>query len=101
MSYLQFRATGKAPANENATMTFMMPLMSLWFGFTLPAGLTLYWITGNLTSMAQEYFLYLYTKRLEEREAANPGLKANARELAKKEAYEAHVQKSGSKRKKH
>ena len=100
-SYLQFRASGKAPANENASMTFMMPLMSLWIGFTLPAGLTLYWIAGNLTSMAQEYFMHIYMQRLEAKEAENPSPKANAREIAKKEAIEAHVQKRGSKRKKH
>ncbi len=33
-------------ANSMKTMNMMMPLMSLFFTFTLPAGLGLYWIAG-------------------------------------------------------
>lgn len=38
----------------NKIMTWMMPLMSLWIGFTVPAGLSIYWITQYLISMVQE-----------------------------------------------
>lgn len=33
---------------------WMMPLMSLWIGFTVPAGLSIYWITQYFVSMLQE-----------------------------------------------
>jgi len=32
----------------------MMPIMSLWIGFTLPAGLCVYWISNSIFSMLQE-----------------------------------------------
>ena len=47
------------PANAAAdqtskTMLYMMPLMSLWIGLTIPAGLTVYWIAQYLMTMVQE-----------------------------------------------
>ena len=38
----------------NKMMMWMMPFMSLWIGFTVPAGLTVYWITQYFMTMAQE-----------------------------------------------
>ena len=38
----------------NKMMMWMMPLMSLWIGFTVPAGLSVYWITQYFVTMAQE-----------------------------------------------
>ncbi len=38
----------------NRMMLWMMPLMSLWIGFTIPAGLTVYWIAQYFVGMAQE-----------------------------------------------
>lgn len=38
----------------NKMMLWMMPLMSLWIGFTIPAGLTVYWIAQYFVGMAQE-----------------------------------------------
>jgi len=38
----------------NKMMMYMMPLMSLWIGFTLPAGLCVYWIAQYVVTMAQE-----------------------------------------------
>jgi len=39
---------------SNKMMMWMMPIMSLWIGFTVPAGLSVYWITQYLVSMVQE-----------------------------------------------
>lgn len=39
----------------NKTMMLMSPIMSLWIGFIMPAGLGIYWIVNNLLSMLQEY----------------------------------------------
>lgn len=66
ISFLQMKvslATNKMnstqPSNEqmeqtNRMMTLMMPVMSLWIGFTVPAGLSVYWIVQYLVSMLQE-----------------------------------------------
>ena len=49
----------KQPQNKqmestNKMMMWMMPLMSLWIGFTVPAGLSVYWVTQYLVNMVQE-----------------------------------------------
>ena len=62
-NHLQYKSTGVMPANQNAMLTYMMPLFSVWIGFSLPAGLGIYWISGNLVSIAQEYFLTYYMNR--------------------------------------
>lgn len=38
----------------NKIMMWTMPIMSLYIGFIMPAGLCLYWIANNLLSMVQE-----------------------------------------------
>jgi YidC/Oxa1 family membrane protein insertase len=55
------RITGSAAAESAAksanTMMYIMPIMSLFIGFALPAGVTLYWIVNNILSGAQEPLL--------------------------------------------
>lgn len=38
-------------------MTFMSPLMSLWFTFMFPAGVGFYWIISNILSFIQQVIL--------------------------------------------
>ena len=38
----------------NFTMILMGPLISLWIGFAMPAGLCIYWIANSLLGMVQE-----------------------------------------------
>jgi YidC/Oxa1 family membrane protein insertase len=38
-------------------MVYMMPIMTLFFALTFPAGLTLYWVTTTVFSLAQQYFV--------------------------------------------
>jgi YidC/Oxa1 family membrane protein insertase len=38
-------------------MTYVMSAMMLYWGFMLPAGVTLYWTAGNLFSIAQHYLV--------------------------------------------
>ena len=52
-------------------MMWMMPLMSLWIGFTLPAALCVYWIAQSAFSAVQEWFMgKFYNQKLEEEENA-------------------------------
>jgi len=92
-TYLQFKSTGTMPQGQNGTMMYMMPLISVWFAFTLPAGLGLYWIASNITSAAQEYFLYLYFEKQKLKAPAKP----DTTKLPKEEK-KVHVQKSRSRR---
>lgn len=52
------------------TMLIFMPLMSLWIGFAMPAGLCVYWIINSLTSMLQEVIASKMLKKDYERAAA-------------------------------
>jgi len=40
--------------STNKTMMLMMPLMSLWIGFVMPAAMCIYWIANSVFSMLQE-----------------------------------------------
>jgi YidC/Oxa1 family membrane protein insertase len=45
-------------AKQMQTMTRMMPLMYLMFGFTLPAGLNVYFLVSNLFRIGQQSIIY-------------------------------------------
>ena len=51
-----------AAARSSRMMMWMMPLMSLWIGFTLPAALGVYWIVNSLLYAIQEKVLTKYYK---------------------------------------
>jgi YidC/Oxa1 family membrane protein insertase len=38
-------------------MKYLMPLMMLWIGWTVPSGLLVYWILGNVVSFVQQKFI--------------------------------------------
>ncbi len=44
-------------ASSMKTVVYFMPLMSLFFGFIWPQGLTLYWMTAALVMVGQQYQL--------------------------------------------
>lgn len=54
-------------ASSMKTMTYTMPLISVFFGFTLPAGLGLYWIASAAVRSVQQLAVnkYLRTKSVE------------------------------------
>ncbi|MDR0405189.1 MAG: YidC/Oxa1 family membrane protein insertase [Clostridiales bacterium] len=55
-------------ASSMKTMNMIFPLMTAWFAFTMPAGVGLYWIIGNVIQMGQQVLLnyYFRSKRTEE-----------------------------------
>ena len=58
-------------ASANKSMLLMMPLFSLWIGFSLPAALGVYWVAQSVFSAIQEFFMgKFYNKKLEEEEEA-------------------------------
>ncbi len=53
-------------AGMTKSMTYFMPLFTLWITFTMPAAMGLYWVIGNIMSMVQQYILFfLIAKRTE------------------------------------
>jgi YidC/Oxa1 family membrane protein insertase len=38
-------------------MKYLMPIMMLWIGWSVPAGLLVYWIMGNVVSFVQQKFI--------------------------------------------
>ena len=45
-------------AKQMQTMTRLMPLMYLMFGFTLPAGLNVYFLTSSMFRIGQQWMIY-------------------------------------------
>lgn len=57
-------------AQQGKMMMFMMPLMSLWIGFTVPAGLSLYWFVGGVVRTVQDTILTRHYRKVYDAEDA-------------------------------
>lgn len=77
-------AAAKA-AQTGKTMTMMMPLMSVVFGFIMPLGLSIYWIAQSLFGIIQDYFLTKHYKKVYDAEDEVKRLKAAERAEAEAE----------------
>lgn len=90
MRKMQNKANPQAQANASAqmnstmnTMLILMPLISVWIAFTLPASMGVYWVVNNVFTCVQEVVLTWYilkydkadddekTKERKRREAAH------------------------------
>ena len=79
----------------NKIMTYTMPLMSLWIGFTVPAGLSIYWIVQYLISMVQEVICgKMLKKDYEEARIAAEKREAEAKEEEKRLKEEARLERA-------
>lgn len=58
----------KSSNQNNKLMNFMMPLVSVYFGYVVPAGLSLYWITQGAYSLVQDYFLTKHYRKIYDEE---------------------------------
>ena len=87
MSVVTMASNGqKAQANMKA-MNLMMPLMSLYIGFVMPAGLGIYWIANSVFAMVQEALLgKFYTKKITAEEEERAAKRDAARQLRMEEA---------------
>lgn len=54
----------------NMIMMWMMPLMSLWIGFTVPTALSLYWFIQGIISIVQDVFLTQHYRKIYDAEDA-------------------------------
>ena len=57
--------TADTMAQSMKTMNVMMPIMSAFFCFTLPAGMGLYWIAGSVVRSIQQIVINKYFDRMD------------------------------------
>lgn len=70
------------------SMNIIMPVMSLWIGFSMPAGMSVYWITQGLFGLVQEFFLTKYYRKVYDAED-----EIRRQEYAEEEAREAEKER--------
>ncbi|MCR5826174.1 MAG: YidC/Oxa1 family membrane protein insertase [Oscillospiraceae bacterium] len=76
-------------ARTSRSMMYMMPLMSLWIGFTLPAALGVYWIANSVFQIIQDVLLNkVFLKQMEEEETEREREKREKRVAKMMEARE-------------
>ena len=67
--------------NSMAGMQLMMPLMSVWICFVMPAAMGIYWIANSLFGMARDFILTkIYQKQLDKEDEARRAARS-AREM--------------------
>ena len=63
-------AANSTAAQQNKMMMWMMPLMSLWFGFTVSASLSLYWLIGGLFRTVTDPIMTKHYRKIYDEEDA-------------------------------
>ena len=82
----------KSQANQSTqTMLYMMPLMTLWIGFTVPGALSIYWLIQGVVSTVQDVILTKHFRKIYDEEDAVRQARAAEEEkiLAEKERIRA------------
>ena len=75
----------KAANQTNTTMMLMMPLMSLWIGYSMPAAISIYWIAQALFGGIQDYFLTVHYRKVYDAEDAERQARAALRRAEEEE----------------
>ena len=86
MTMVSMKSSSSEVTGSSKTMMYMMPLMTLWFGFSLPSALCVYWIAQSAFSVVQEQALNKYFNKILDREETD-------KERAKREARYAKYEK--------
>ena len=63
-------AENSQAAQQSKTMMMMMPLMTLWIGFTVSAGLSVYWFIGGLVRMISDPIMTKHYRKIYDAEDA-------------------------------
>ena len=63
-------AAAKTANQTTATMLIMMPLMSLWIGFSMPAAISIYWIAQAVFGTVQDVILTNHYRKVYDAEDA-------------------------------
>ena len=83
-------AAAKTANQTTATMLIMMPLMSLWIGYSMPAAISVYWIAQAVFGMVQEIIL---NNRFKKAYAEEDEIKRKAAEIRRQAEAEKERQR--------
>lgn len=78
-------AKNSQAAQTSQTMMWMMPIMSLWIGFTASASLSIYWFVGGIVRTIQDVILTKHYRKIYDAEDAERLKKAMAEEALEAE----------------
>ena len=78
-------AKNSTSAQSNKMMMWMMPIMSLWIGFTVSAGLSVYWFIGGVFRMITDPIMTKHYRKLYDIEDAERLKKAMEQEAIEAE----------------
>ena len=93
LSWLSMKVSNAANPQQDAqtqasmkTMNLMMPLMSIWICFVMPAAMGVYWIANSVFGMIRDFVLTkVYKRKLDEEDAERQAMRsAREKELEEK-----------------
>lgn len=87
MTLISMKSSGNTAGAQGKMMMYLMPLMTLWMGYILPAALCVYWIANTAFSVIQEQLLNKRFNKILDREETD-------KEKAKREARAAKMMAS-------
>ena len=93
----QETARNSQAAQQSKMMMWMMPLMSLWIGFTVPGALSLYWFVGGVFSMIENHIMTNYYRKVYDAEDAVRQQAAREREAIEAERERIRAEKRAAK----
>lgn len=79
-------------ASSMKTMNMIMPIMSAFFCYTLPAGLGLYWISGSLVRSVQQVVINKHIDKMDLDEVIAKNADKSAKKMEKLEKNQAKLQ---------
>ena len=86
-TFITMKSNGQTQQGSMKVINLMMPLFSLWWCFSMPAAMGIYWIANSVFIMVQEALLgRFYTRKINEEEAERAAKRDAARQLRMEEA---------------
>ena len=79
-------------AQSMKTMNVMMPMMSVWFCFTLPAGMGIYWIANAVVRIILQIFMNKKIDKIDFDELIAKNSEKSKKKLEKMQAAQAQMQ---------
>lgn len=92
MSIVSMRGNAAADNGSGKTMMYMMPLLTVWMGYSFPAALMIYWIANAVLSTLQELFLNKKFNEILDREETDKEREKREKRYAKYEQQKAMMQ---------
>lgn len=88
-TFVMNKTNGQSKEQQKSMMmmNIIMPIFSLWWCFTMPAAMGVYWFFNSFFSMIQEFLMgKFYTKKLDAEEEERAAKREAARQLRMEEA---------------